>query len=76
MTNYYGVIKQMMLSNRDRISKGLELLTQGLYPYVEQQMQQAYPDDWETEAKSKKEAEKQAAENALKKIMIIGNSRE
>ncbi len=43
----------MMLSNRDRIGKGLELLNQGLYPYVEQQMQQAYPDDWETQAKNK-----------------------
>ncbi len=53
MTNHYGVIKQMMLSNRDRIGKGLESLTQGLYPYVEQQMQQAYPDDWETQAKNK-----------------------
>ncbi|KOR37450.1 MULTISPECIES: ribonuclease III [Planktothricoides] len=51
MTNHYGVIKQVMLSNRERVGKGLELLSQGLYPYVEQQLQEAYPDDWETQAK-------------------------
>jgi ribonuclease-3 len=71
MTNHYGVIKQMMLSNRDRITKGLELLNQGLYPYVEQQMQQAYPDDWETEAKSKlpdyKNMKKQEVKEQLSK---------
>lgn len=50
MTNHYGVIKQVMLSNRERVGKGLELLSQGLYPYVEQQMEQKYGDKWEDQA--------------------------
>ncbi len=40
-----------MLSNKDRIGKGLELLSKGLYPYFEQQMQQQYGDKWEDRAK-------------------------
>ena len=51
MTNHYGVTKQIMLSNKDRIGKGLELLSKGLYPYFEQQMQQKYGDKWEDQAK-------------------------
>ena len=40
-----------MMSNKDRISKGLELLNKGLYDYFKTQMQDEYDKKWETQAK-------------------------
>jgi ribonuclease-3 len=39
-----------MLNNRDAIGKCLELLSQGLYPYVEQKMRLVYGNQWLTQA--------------------------
>lgn len=36
----------MSLSNKERIGKALESLRQGLYPYVEQKMEEKYGKDW------------------------------
>lgn len=41
----------MMISNKERIGRGLELLGQGLYLYFERQMQAKYEKSWETQAK-------------------------
>ncbi|HID24312.1 MAG TPA: AAA+ family ATPase, partial [Planctomycetaceae bacterium] len=35
-----------MLTNRERVTRGLELLTEGLYPFVERQLRAFYKDDW------------------------------
>ncbi|NEQ96833.1 MAG: hypothetical protein F6K30_08935, partial [Cyanothece sp. SIO2G6] len=34
------------MSNKERIGKSLDLLRQGLYPYVKQKMQADYGDEW------------------------------
>ncbi|MEA5575602.1 ribonuclease III [Anabaena sp. UHCC 0451] len=39
-----------MLNNRDAIGKCLELLSQGLYPYVEQKMKLEYTNQWLAQA--------------------------
>ncbi|MBK1990236.1 ribonuclease III [Sphaerospermopsis aphanizomenoides BCCUSP55] len=39
-----------MLNNRDAIGKCLELLSQGLYPYVEQKMRLVYGNQWLTQS--------------------------
>ena len=36
----------MALSNQERVRKGLELLTPGLFPFVEREMKAQYADDW------------------------------
>ena len=41
----------MALSNRDRVSKGLDLLKVGLLPFVEREMRAVYGDDWEDQAR-------------------------
>lgn len=35
-----------MISNRERVGRGLELLHNGLYPFVEREMRAAYSDKW------------------------------
>ena len=40
-----------MITNKERIGKGLELLSQGLYPYFEKHMQSEYDKKWDTQAK-------------------------
>ncbi|AFZ07169.1 Ribonuclease 3 [Oscillatoria nigro-viridis PCC 7112] len=42
----------MAISNRGRIDRALNLLCQGLYPYLKQEMQGVYSNSWEKEAKS------------------------
>jgi ribonuclease-3 len=42
----------MTISNHERVSRALNLLGQGLYPYVEQEMQAVYGDRWLTVATS------------------------
>lgn len=37
----------MALSNRDRVGKSLELLNEGLRPFVEREMQQEHGDRWQ-----------------------------
>ncbi len=41
----------MSASNRDRVGKGLEILNEGLKPYVLQEMQSGYGSIWESKAK-------------------------
>lgn len=40
----------MALSNLDRVNKGLELLSKGLFPYVEKEMRGEYKQYWDMEA--------------------------
>ncbi|MEG3878024.1 ribonuclease III [Microcoleus sp. herbarium7] len=42
----------MAISNHERVGRALNLLCQGLYPYVKQEMQAVYSNNWEKEAKS------------------------
>ena len=42
----------MATNNRERIDGALQLLAQGLYPYVEQEMKAVYSDNWLQEAES------------------------
>ncbi len=42
----------MAISNHERVTKALNLLGQGLYPYVEQEMQAVHGDRWRTVATS------------------------
>jgi hypothetical protein len=42
----------MAISNRERVDRALNLLCQGLYPYLKQEMQGVYSNSWEKEAKS------------------------
>ncbi len=41
----------MAQSNHERVGKALELLRQGLYPYVEREMKACYGDDWPLDAR-------------------------
>ncbi len=36
----------MAISNRERIGRALDLLLEGLYPYVEREMRSVYRDKW------------------------------
>ncbi|MFV1966330.1 MAG: Swt1 family HEPN domain-containing protein [Pirellulaceae bacterium] len=40
----------MALSNQERVRKGLELLTPGLFPFVEREMKAQHGDDWTKKA--------------------------
>jgi len=42
----------MATNNRERIDKALQLLAQGLYPYVEEEMKAVYSQNWFNTAKS------------------------
>ncbi len=42
----------MAISNHERVGRALNLLCQGLYPYVKQEIQAVYSNNWEKEAKS------------------------
>ncbi len=42
----------MAISNHERVGRGLNLLHQGLYPYVEREMEKVYKEEWLTEAAS------------------------
>ncbi|MEG4216972.1 ribonuclease III [Microcoleus sp. Pol14C6] len=42
----------MTISNHERVSRALNILGQGLYPYVEQEMQAVHGDRWRTVATS------------------------
>jgi ribonuclease III len=42
----------MTISNHERVGRALNLLCQGLYPYLKQEMQAVYSNNWEKEAKS------------------------
>jgi predicted AAA+ superfamily ATPase len=42
----------MAISNADRVGKGLELLRDGLRPFVERELQSKYDDRWKTEVKA------------------------
>ncbi|MEB3342497.1 ribonuclease III [Okeania sp.] len=39
-------------NNQEIINKSLNLLAQGLYPYIEREMKEVYPDNWLQKAKS------------------------
>lgn len=39
------------MNNQEQVGRGLILLGQGLYPYIRQAMQAAFPSDWESVAK-------------------------
>lgn len=41
----------MAQSNHERVGKALELLRQGLHPYVEREMKSCYGDDWPLDAR-------------------------
>ncbi len=41
-----------MLTYRERVTKGLEYLTEGLYPFVEEQLRAVYGDQWIQAARS------------------------
>ncbi len=41
----------MAQSNHERVGKALELLRQGLYPYVEREMKACYGEDWPLDAR-------------------------
>jgi ribonuclease III len=42
----------MTISNHERVGRALNLLCQGLYPYLKQEMQAVHSNNWEKEAKS------------------------
>ncbi|ERT04462.1 ribonuclease III [Lyngbya aestuarii BL J] len=71
-----------MMNNRERIGRCLDLLKQGLYPYFEQCMREAYGGQWLSQAEkalSKNATLKRTFEDTLKEdvsvILIIVNKR-
>jgi ribonuclease-3 len=66
-----------MMNNRDRIGRCLDLLKQGLYPYFEQRMKEAYGGQWLSQAEkalSKDATLKRTFEDTLKEdISVILN---
>ncbi|MEA5500247.1 ribonuclease III [Limnoraphis robusta Tam1] len=66
-----------MINNRDRIGRCLDLLKQGLYPYFEQRMKEAYGGQWLSQAEkalSKDATLKRTFEDTLKEdISVILN---
>ncbi len=69
----------MGVSNRERIGKALDSLRQGLYCYVEQQMQSTYDSTWRTKAashlrehqKSKQQVDEIIREDVSALLMIV-----
>jgi hypothetical protein len=62
----------MATSNRDRVSKGLELLRDGLLPFVERELKQHAGEEWKALAgRAKDSGNKSALDNqALLKTMV------
>ncbi len=42
----------MGINNREKVGKALDLLCQGLYPYIAQKMQEVYGENWQSKAAS------------------------
>lgn len=55
-------------NNQERINKSLNLLAQGLYRYIEQEMKEVYPDNWLQEAKSSLKDQQAARKRNFQKI--------
>ena len=59
----------MAANNRERIDKALQLLAQGLYPYIEEEMKAVYSDDWLKEAKSSLSDQKVLKKKNVEKVL-------
>ncbi len=55
-------------NNQERINQSLNLLAQGLYRYIEQEMKEVYPDNWLQEAKSSLKDQQAARKRNFQKI--------
>ena len=62
----------MAVSNRDRVNRGLELLAQGLHPFVLQELKATYQDRWPYEvAGTLKLDETKARESQLRDVHLL-----
>ncbi len=55
-------------NNQERVNKSLNLLAQGLYRYIEQEMKEVYPDNWLQKAKSSLQDQQAAKKRNFQKI--------
>ena len=55
-------------NNQERINKSLNLLAQGLYRYIEEEMKEVYPDNWLQEARASLKDQQAARKRNFQKI--------
>src|SRR5437870_1807337 len=61
----------MATSNRDRVGRALDLLKEGLRPFVERELQARYGDDWAHEAPFSSDDAYRASDSAARLLSAV-----